>query len=248
MPDPIVTATNIARSYVQGRVAIHAVRQATCTIQPGDHIGLMGRSGSGKSTLLHLLGALDTPDAGTISWPHLPKGTSLRPSYVTDIFQGPSLLPALDVFDNVCLPLILAGLDQAAARGAVRTMLERFGIASLADAQPEELSGGQAQRVGIARALVVRPRLILADEPTGQLDRETASHTISTLIEVASEIGAALVVSTHDPRVAALLPICWQMHDGVLDIGETTSSQRDAVFAASRAWTFPDAATRAHTT
>lgn len=220
MRDLIVAASDISRSFAQGRTMIHAVRHASCAILPGEQIGLMGRSGSGKSTLLHLLGGLDQPDTGTISWPHLPEGSTLRPSHITDIFQGPSLLPALDVLDNVCLPLILAGADHTAAEDAALAMLERFGLGALARAQSEELSGGQAQRVSIARALVVRPALILADEPTGQLDRVTAANTIETLIAVAFEIGAALVVSTHDPGIAGRFSARWQMNDGVLDTGE----------------------------
>lgn len=224
MPDPIVMATDISRSFTQGRTLIRAMRHATCTILPGEQIGLMGRSGSGKSTLLHLLGALDHPDTGTISWPALPNGASLRPSNVTDIFQGPSLLPALNVLDNVSLPLILSGYDHTTAEDAARAMLERLELGAIAEAQPEEISGGQAQRVGIARALAVKPGLILADEPTGQLDRITASRTISILMEIASEIGAALVVSTHDPLVAGRFPILWYMSDGVLDTGGELSS------------------------
>jgi len=238
MPDPIVTATDVARSFTQGRTIVHAVRCATCTIFRGEQIGLIGRSGSGKSTLLHLLGGLDQPDSGTIAWPNLPAGAALRPSHVTDIFQGPSLLPALNVLDNVCLPLILAGADHDSATDAACAMLDRFAIGELAEAQPEEISGGQAQRVGIARALVVRPALILADEPTGQLDRVTAASTIETLIAVASEIGAAIVVSTHDPRIAGIFSTRWHMNDGVLDTGDASATipSGNATLARSVPW------------
>jgi putative ABC transport system ATP-binding protein len=225
--DIVVQASEIARAYRHGRTIVPAVRHASCEIRRGDLIGLMGRSGSGKSTLLHLLGALDQPDAGTITWPIVPTGASPRPAFITDVFQGPSLLPELNVLDNVRLPLILAGVEAGQARVDALSMLARFGMDAFAGKQPEELSGGQAQRVGIARALVGKPALILADEPTGQLDRETAARTMTTLIESASSFGAALVVATHDPHVAARFPIRWLMNDGMLDPGDDVHS-RDA--------------------
>ena len=134
----------------------------------------MGPSGSGKSTLLHLMAGLDDPTVGTVSWPGIGPRSGLRPGPVTVIFQGPSLLAPLTVEENVALPLVLDGMGDAEAHRAARATLDVVDLLDLRDKLPEEISGGQAQRVAVARALAGAPRLILADEPTGQLDRLTA--------------------------------------------------------------------------
>lgn len=209
-PAALVECVDLARTYGTGAAAVVAVHGATCRIPPGARIALTGPSGSGKSTLLHLLGGLEDPTAGTITWPE-------RPS-VGIVFQGPSLLPALDVVENVALPLLLARHRPADATTHARRALARLGIDDLAGALPDELSGGQAQRVAIARVLATRPLLILADEPTGQLDRQSADRVMSVLSTTADEVGAALVVATHDPVVAARLTVRWTMRDGRLDL------------------------------
>jgi putative ABC transport system ATP-binding protein len=134
------------------------------------------------------------------------------------VFQVPSLLPMLDVADNVALPLLLSGVDAEQARPRALMALERLELADLAGAAPEELSGGQAQRVALARVLAAEPRLVLADEPTGQLDRRTARHVVDVLLETVDALGAALVVSTHDPAVADRLAERWPMVDGRLTV------------------------------
>jgi lipoprotein-releasing system ATP-binding protein len=210
-------AEKLRRTYQRGHDLVVAVQEATCTIAQGDRIALVGRSGSGKSTLLHLLGGLDTPTSGTLSWPALGLRGTLRPSKVAFVFQMPSLLPALTVVENVELPLLLADTGGATARAAALEALLRMDLAALADKLPEELSGGQAQRVAVARALAVRPKLILADEPTGQLDRPTAQHLFDVLLATLAGTDTALVVATHDQTLAERLDQVWHMRHGRLE-------------------------------
>jgi putative ABC transport system ATP-binding protein len=204
----------VSRTYGQGRGAVVAVHSVTCAVGPTSRVALTGRSGSGKSTLLHLLAGLDRPTAGELAWPGLGGDPRGRPGVVGVVFQGPSLLPPLDVIENVTLPLLLAGVAPTEARQRGAEALDRAGVADLAGKLPEELSGGQAQRAAVARVLASAPRLILADEPTGQLDADHRDQVISLLIETADALGAGLVIATHDARVADRLPECWVMHDG----------------------------------
>src|SRR4051794_23021727 len=216
MPEPLVIADRVSRRFGTGPAAMVALREETCAVYPGDRIALVGPSGSGKSTLLHLLGGLDEPTSGTVTWPALGPKQPLRPALVTDIFQGPSLLPPLSVIENVRLPLLLSGLTEAEATTRADVALGNYGIAHLRDKLPEEISGGQAQRAATARAVAVQPKLVLADEPTGQLDSVTAEAVLTILLDFLTEIGAAIVLSTHDLNVAARCPIVWTMRDGHL--------------------------------
>lgn len=213
---PLVLAEQVARRFGTGSAATDAVRSATCAVYPGDRIALMGPSGSGKSTLLHLLGGLDAPTGGQVVWPALGPRDELRPRQVVDIFQGPSLLWPLSVIENVRLPLVLMEIDGPEATARAEAALGLFDVAHLRDKLPEEISGGQAQRAAIARAVAVRPRLVLADEPTGQLDSVTAARVLDTLLQVLTELGTAILVSTHDPIVAARFDTVWTMKDGML--------------------------------
>lgn len=214
----LARCTRVARTFGSGTAAVVAVHQVTCAVEPGARIALTGPSGSGKSTLLHLIGGLEVLTSGTITWPGLGGHPLGRACLVGMIFQGPSLLPSLNVAENVALPLQFAGVPIAAADERAARALDRLGIAEMSTKLPEELSGGQSQRVAVARALASRPRLILADEPTGRLDHESAHHVISVLIEAADELDAALVVSTHDAEVAARLRERWTMSDGALSL------------------------------
>jgi putative ABC transport system ATP-binding protein/lipoprotein-releasing system ATP-binding protein len=195
----------------------------TCRIRAGESIALTGPSGSGKSTALHLLAGLDEPTTGTIAWPGIGDRRALRPGPVSMVFQGPSLMPALDVLENVALPLVLAGAADRDAREAAGEALDRLGLAGLRDRLPDQLSAGQAQRVAIARALAGAPVLVLADEPTGQLDRANATMVIDALLATAAATGAGLVVATHDGRVASRLAQRWTMTDGRLSEGDRCS-------------------------
>ena len=214
MSDDLVWCRDVSRTYGQGRGAVVAVHSVTCAVGPTSRVALTGRSGSGKSTLLHLLAGLDWPTAGELAWPGLGGDPRGRPGVVGVVFQGPSLLPPLDVIENVTLPLLLAGVTAAEARRRGGEALTRAGVADLAGKLPEELSGGQAQRVAVARLLASAPRLILADEPTGQLDAAHRDQVVGLLIEAADALDAGLVVATHDPRVADRLPQRWVMDDG----------------------------------
>ena len=209
----LVACHEVSRRFTRGGVEVDAVRPASCAVAPGMRVALTGPSGSGKSTLLHLLAGLDTPTGGTVSWPALggpPRGS------VGMVFQGPSLIPALDVAENVALPLLLAGVDESDATRRALEALDRLDLGGVARKLPDEVSGGQAQRVAVARVLASATRLILADEPTGQLDHATGERVMAVMLRTAEELDAALVVSTHDTAVARMLPTRWRMDDGTL--------------------------------
>jgi putative ABC transport system ATP-binding protein/lipoprotein-releasing system ATP-binding protein len=208
MSEPLVRCEAAARTYGTGSTATVGLQPTDCEIAAGARVALLGPSGSGKSTLLHLMAGLDHPTQGAVTWPGL---NGARPAMV---FQGPSLLPPLTVEENVALPLILAGDKDFNARLRATAALGRLGLAPLAAKLPEEISGGQAQRVAIARALAGRPRLLLADEPTGQLDAATGAGVVDALLEAAGSAGAALVVATHDRAVAERLDGRAEMHSG----------------------------------
>ena len=213
---PLVRCSAAGRRYGEGATATIALEPSDCAVQAGDRVALVGPSGSGKSTLLHLMAGLDQPTSGSVEWPAIGDRDALRPGPVAVIFQGPSLLAPLTIEENVALPLVLDGASDADAHGRAAAALARLGLADLSDKLPEEVSGGQSQRAAVARALAGRPRLILADEPTGQLDRDSGRAVIDVLIAAADHSGAALVVSTHDPVVAERLPTRWAMHSGRL--------------------------------
>jgi putative ABC transport system ATP-binding protein/lipoprotein-releasing system ATP-binding protein len=215
---PLVRCHGLGRTYGEGPAATVAVQPSDCEVEPAARIALVGPSGSGKSTLLHLLAGLDEPTTGEVEWPAIGNRLQLRPGPVAVIFQGPSLLPALTVEENAALPLVLAGAGHERAHSAARDALATLGLLDLADKLPEEISGGQAQRVAVARALAGTPDLMLADEPTGQLDRETGAGVIDVLLAAADRSGAGLVVATHDPSVAARLARRWQMRSGRLEL------------------------------
>jgi putative ABC transport system ATP-binding protein len=216
----LIRCDGAARTFGAGASAVVAVHGATCQVVAGDRIVLTGASGSGKSTLLHLLAGLDQPTTGTVRH-HLDQDDQDEQAdagrdRIGIVFQGPSLLPTLDAAENVALPLLFAGRTERAAATAAEQALDLVGVADLRHRLPSELSDGQAQRVAIARAVAIRPPLLLADEPTGHLDRHTADHVVSVLLAAADDTGAALVIATHDESVAARLGTRWRMRDGRL--------------------------------
>lgn len=222
---PLARCVGAGRVYGAGPTVVVALHDATCEIRAEQHIAVTGPSGSGKSTLMHLIAGLDAPTSGVVEWPGLGGRDELRPKAVGVVFQGPSLVAPLDVVENVALPLLIMGSAETEATRAAHEALEQLGLDDLARKLPEELSGGQAQRVAIARALAPRPRLILADEPTGQLDRETGAAVIDVLMRAAVESSAALVVSTHDVAVSDRLSEHWTVTDGKLVTQELTCSR-----------------------
>jgi putative ABC transport system ATP-binding protein len=210
-----IRCREVGRTYGSGERAVVAVYDATCAVEPGDRIAITGPSGSGKSTLLHLLAGLEKATVGQVSWPAL-GGAPSDPGVLGLVFQAPTLIPSLSVVENVELPLLLEESQADDASDRARAALELLGLDDLRDALPQELSGGQAQRVVIARVLAARPHVILADEPTSQLDRTTADHVADVLIQVADETAAALVVATHDRAIGTRLRQVWPIHDGKL--------------------------------
>lgn len=216
MSEVLVVANKVAMDFPSREgAAVHILAGIDCRICEGERIALVGPSGSGKSTLLHILGGLVQPTRGEMSWPALGRRESLQPEKITFVFQTPSLFPALTIVQNVTLPLVLAG-NEFEAHTRAMALLAAFGLDDLADKLPEELSGGQAQRVAMARALVVKPSLILADEPTGQLDSNTSANFLETVLGLIDGSRTALLIATHDLSVARRMNREWVMEHGNL--------------------------------
>jgi putative ABC transport system ATP-binding protein len=223
MTDVLVRAEGLTRVFGTGESAVTAIAGATFEVREGDCIALIGPSGSGKSSLLHLIAGLDQPSSGAIEWPAIGQREDLRPGPVALAFQGPTLLPPLTVAENVALPGLLAGRPDKVAAAAAQDLINLLGLSDVAGKLPEEISGGQAQRAGMARALANGPRLVLADEPTGQLDRKTAAGLMDVLIDQVVRTGASLIVATHDEAVVERLALRWTMNDRRLETGTPCS-------------------------
>ena len=221
MNEPLLRARGLHKTYTLGRRSLEVLRGVDLELRRGEFLALQGASGAGKSTLLHLLGGLDTPTRGEIELAGRnlaalrPRDLArLRRQEVGFIFQAYHLLPELDALENVCLPAGMARVPaaQAAARG--RELLARVGLAARLEHKPYELSGGEQQRVAIARALINQPPLLLADEPTGNLDSRTGGEIIELLCALRNEQQTTLIMATHDPRVAARAPRIVELVDG----------------------------------
>ena len=223
MTEAFVEGIDVARRFQQGDVMLDALQPASFTVHAGDRIAIVGPSGSGKSTLLQIIADLDTATSGQVRWPALGVSGALRPRHIGIVFQSASLLPTLSAVENVEVPLRLLG-GQPEPRQSALNALDSVGLAAVAEKLPDELSGGQAQRVGLARAIALRPRLVLADEPTGQLDQPTAQLAMDALLRSLEGTDAALVVATHDPAVAQRLQVVWRMDHGVLTLPATGSA------------------------
>lgn len=241
MTDDLVRAQQVHRSYGSGHTAVRAVDGVSLTVARGEVLALTGPSGCGKSTLLALLGGLDAPDSGTVTvdgqdWRALDGGARarLRRAICGYVFHNLALLPAATAFENVEVPLLLAGVPAAQRRAQVEAALARVGVGEQAAHLPDQLSGGQQQRVGIARALVHRPVLVLADEPTGSLDSVNAQEITRVLVSTAREQGAAVVLVTHDPRVAGHADRKLELHSGRLSQAPAVTSGADRATPAGR--------------
>ena len=211
---PLVRARSLGLRY--GEVDI--LDQVDLDVAPGSHVALTGRSGSGKTTLLLALAGLLPPSRGTVSWPALSPEPALRRAQIGMVFQAPSLMPELTALENVTLPLRLSGWDRPAAVEAAGGALEVVSATDFADALPSQLSGGQQQRIAIARALAGRHRLVLADEPTGALDRAHAHEVALALRDAVAGTGGGLVVATHDPELADLFDQRTTVVDGHVNL------------------------------
>ncbi|NMM95046.1 ATP-binding protein of ABC transporter system [Bifidobacterium sp. DSM 109957] len=237
-PRPILAATDLVMDYTANMPRAQAGHAPVGTIYPGhtlalnhvnfqlaegETVAVMGPSGSGKSTLLHALAGIIRPTSGTVTFrgtdvTHMSDAdrTKLRRSAFGFVFQSGQLLPELPAIENIALPMMLSGADYRQATDVAVLWLERLGLRALAAQRPGEMSGGQMQRIAIARALAMRPAVVFADEPTGALDQTTGREVMSMLIDVARGNGAAVVVVTHDPNVAAFCSRTVTMQDGVL--------------------------------
>jgi ABC-type lipoprotein export system ATPase subunit len=217
----LLRAQGLCKTYLLGRRSLEVLRGVDLELQTGDFLALRGASGSGKSTLLHLLGGLDSPSRGEV-WL---KGRNLaglsrrelaraRNQDVGFIFQAYYLLPELDALENVCLPARMARKPAAATEARARELLARVGLAERIEHKPYELSGGEQQRVAIARALINEPALVLADEPTGNLDSHTGEEIIQLLCALREAKLTTLIMATHDSNLAARAPRCVELVDG----------------------------------
>ena len=219
----IVSASQVSRLFAMPAGPVAAVRDVSLDIAGGDHIAVRGPSGCGKSTLLHILGCVDTPSAGTLLFEGHDVATLsdrerslLRLRSIGFVFQRFFQLPMLSAAENVELPMSEAGVAAAERRQRTRDLLDYVGLSARADHRPSQLSGGEMQRVAIARALANRPRLLLADEPTGELDRATGEQ-IAALLDRVNADGTAMVIVTHDPALAERSTRVLSMRDGRIE-------------------------------
>lgn len=221
----IIRTENLTRSYILGNSTVRALREVSINVDTGEFVALMGPSGSGKSTMMHLLGCLDTPTAGRywleerdISTLSKDERARVRNNRIGFIFQTFNLLPRLNALENIELPL-LYGRHNPDVKQHASNALKRVGLIQRAQHRPNELSGGERQRVAIARALVTNPALILADEPTGNLDSKTGADIMALLVELCTE-GHTILMVTHDAKVAAHASRILHMQDGEIVSGE----------------------------
>ena len=221
----MLEATNLHKTYILPHKRVEVLKGASVSVAKGERVAIVGRSGAGKSTLLHVLGGLDRPDAGEVCVDGNPLyavpqrvRTAVRASKIGFVFQSYHLLPEMDVTENVLLPS-MAGkvrLSRQQMRQRALTLLEQVGLADRATHMPLELSGGEQQRVALARALINEPALILADEPTGNLDRMTGAQIMELLFGLSCTRDLALVMVTHSPETAALCDRVLELHAGLL--------------------------------
>lgn len=219
---------NISKSFHEGDHTVQVLQGVDIQVTAGERLAILGRSGSGKSTLLHVLGGLSDPDEGEVIIAGTPMGdvgaagrARLRNAKLGFVYQFHHLLPEFNALENVAMPLLLGSSGVREARAAAIDMLDAVGLADRLDHRPGQLSGGERQRVAIARALVAKPAVVLADEPTGNLDRHSAEQVFQVMLDLAQQSSTAFVIVTHDESLAAGLERCLYLDDGRL--GEAPS-------------------------
>ncbi len=219
--DAIVELVNVTKTYILGEIKIHALRKINIKISRGEIVGIMGPSGSGKTTLLNLIGTLDKPDSGKIYLDGIDISSlreseliKIRRQKIGYIFQFYNLIPVLNALENVCLPMLLTGVDRRKRERRAKELLELVGLKNRMLHKPDELSGGEQQRVAIARALANNPSLILADEPTGDLDEETGITVVKQMRKIIEQEKRTLIIVTHDPLIAKFTNRVLHLRDG----------------------------------
>jgi len=227
--DTIIDVQNVSRVYKMGEIEVHALRGVSLQIKRGQAIGIMGPSGSGKTTLLNLIGALDRPTGGRVIVDDIDitemseaQLTNIRRDKISYVFQFFNLLPVLTAYENVELPLLISGVEEDARKEQVDHLLSLVGLTERAEHRPDELSGGEQQRIAIARALA-KPKgsassiVVLADEPTGDLDHGTGQEILEILVSLTKGEGGTLITVTHDPEVGDMMDYVYRMRDGQVE-------------------------------